>query len=184
MDNHVFVATGYSGNGMTFGTAAGMLLRDLVLGYDNPWRELFDPTRVKPIAAAKDFIETNAAVGLHFVKDRFAAPDATSMNDVKPGEGKIVSVGIGQRLAVYRDPSTNELKTLSPVCPHLGCHVKFNDAEKSWDCPCHGSRYAPDGVVLNGPAAKPLERHDAGDDETVAALAPETPVRSAPLVPD
>ncbi|MDP9037289.1 MAG: FAD-dependent oxidoreductase [Myxococcota bacterium] len=153
--SRVYVATGYSGNGITFGTAAGMLLCDQVLQRENPWSKLFDPGRIKPLASVKDFIAENADVGLHMIGDRLRAPDATHLREVGPGEGKIVRIH-GRRLAVFRDPS-GALHALSPVCPHLGCQVHFNDAEKSWDCPCHGSRFGVEGEVLNGPAMRGLE---------------------------
>jgi glycine/D-amino acid oxidase-like deaminating enzyme/nitrite reductase/ring-hydroxylating ferredoxin subunit len=153
--SRVFVATGYSGNGMTFGTAAAMILSDLVLGKSNPFAELFDPARIKPVAAARDFVVDNAEVGLHFVADRLRSADTDDVHDVAPGQGKIVRMG-GKRLAVFRDAS-GKLHGLSPVCPHLGCHVHFNDAEATWDCPCHGSRFDTDGKVLNGPSLRGLE---------------------------
>lgn len=158
LDTNVFVATGYSGNGITFGTAAGMLLTDLVLGRDNPQAELFSPTRVKPIAAAKEFIVHNTEVALRFVGDRLKPAEAKSVDDVGPGEGKIVSCN-GRRLAVYRTTG-GDVHAVSPICTHLGCYVRFNEAEKTWDCPCHGSRFDTEGGILNGPAVTPLERVD------------------------
>ncbi len=175
--SHVFVATGYSGNGMTFGTAAGMLLCDEILQRKNPWSALFDPTRIKPLASAKDFVTENTDVGLHLVGDRLKAPDVTHLREVGPGEGKIVRVK-GQRLAVYRD-SSGALHALSPVCPHLGCHVHFNDAEKSWDCPCHGSRFGTAGDVLNGPSMRGLTRVSLTDLDDADA---ESDFLASPLV--
>lgn len=171
LDTRVFVATAFSGNGMTFGTAAAILLSDLVLGVRNPWQDLFEPTRIKPVAAAKDFVTNNAEVGVHFITDRLKAPDAKSLLEVAPGEGKIVRVK-GQRLAVYRDQTTHALTALSPVCPHLGCHVKFNAAEKSWDCPCHGSRFTTKGEVINGPSMAGLKQVVVQDEGDTADDAP------------
>lgn len=154
---HVFVATGYSGNGLTFGTVAAMILSDQVLGRTNPWSELFEATRIKPLSSAKDFVNENVDVPVHLIGDRVRAPDARDVSEVAPGEGKIVRVD-GKRLAVFRDDQ-GALHALSPICPHLGCHVHFNAAEKTWDCPCHGSRFTTDGTVLNGPAVEALAPH-------------------------
>ena len=152
--SNILVGTGYSGNGMTFGTLAGMLAADLVTGVDNRWAKLFDPSRVKPLASAASFVKENAEVAAHFVGDWVRPADASNVADVAPGEGKIVRVG-AKRVAVYRAP-TGELACVSSVCPHLGCHVHFNDAEKTWDCPCHGSRFDTKGAVLDGPATSGL----------------------------
>lgn len=170
MDTRVFVATGFSGNGLTFGTAGGMLMTDLVLGRENPWRDVFEPTRMKPIASASDFVGNNAEVGLHMVGDRLRAPEARDLSAIAPGEGKLVRVN-GRRLAVYRAPA-GQLHAVSPVCPHLGCLVHFNVAERSWDCPCHGSRFDVSGAVLNGPSTKALACVDLDAEVTEAAAAP------------
>ncbi|OJH37832.1 FAD-dependent oxidoreductase [Cystobacter ferrugineus] len=151
---HVWVATGFSGTGMTFGTLAAMILSDLILGRDNRYASLYDATRVKPVAGARDFVHENAEVAFHFVADRLARPDTHDLSDVPPGEGRIVEVE-GRKVAVYREASGG-VHALSPVCTHLGCHVHWNNAERSWDCPCHGGRYSPTGEVLNGPPVKGL----------------------------
>jgi glycine/D-amino acid oxidase-like deaminating enzyme/nitrite reductase/ring-hydroxylating ferredoxin subunit len=149
--SHVRIATAYSGNGMTFGTLAAMLLSDQVLGRDNPWSELYGASRVKPIAGAKDFVRENLDVPMHLIGDRLKKAEASSLDEVGRGEGKIVRLG-GEKLAVFRDAG-GDVHAFSPVCPHLGCHVDFNTAEKTWDCPCHGSRFgSTDGAVINGPA--------------------------------
>lgn len=152
--SNVYVATGYSGNGMTFGTVAGMLLTDLILGRKNPWIELYDPNRVKPLAGVQMFVLENLDVARHFVVDRFKQ-DVREPSDVQPGEGKILNIN-GERVAVYRDETGVE-HALSPVCTHLGCIVNWNNTEKSWDCPCHGGRFSCTGQVLNGPPVKALE---------------------------
>lgn len=151
---HVWVATGFSGTGMMFGTLAGMLLDDLIRGRDNPYAQLYDATRVKPAAGAKDFLQENAEVAFHFVADRLARPEARELSEVPAGEGRIVEVE-GQKVAVFREEA-GTVHAVSPVCTHLGCYVHWNKAERSWDCPCHGARYSPTGEVLNGPAVKPL----------------------------
>jgi glycine/D-amino acid oxidase-like deaminating enzyme/nitrite reductase/ring-hydroxylating ferredoxin subunit len=151
---HTYVGTGFSGTGMTWGTLTGMIVSDLILGRQNPYAALYDATRVKPAAGAKDFIQENADVAFRFVVDRLSRPDTTKLSDVEPGEGKIVEVE-GQKVAVYREEG-GAYHAVSPVCTHVGCHVHWNRAERSWDCPCHGARYSPTGKVLNGPAVKDL----------------------------
>jgi Rieske Fe-S protein len=153
-DKHVYVATGLSGTGMTFGTLAGMVLSDLILGNENPYAALYTPGRVKPKAGAKDFIQENAEVAFRFVADRLAKPDGKHLADVAPGEAKILEVE-GRKVAVYREDD-GTAHAVSPVCTHLGCHVHWNTAERTWDCPCHGGRFSPTGRVLNGPAVKDL----------------------------
>ena len=152
----LYMATGFAKWGMTGGTAAAMILTDLVLGRENRFAELFDPNRFKPLAAATKFAKENAEAGVHFVGDRLRHPGTRSSDDLQPGEAGIVRMD-GKKVAAYRDES-GKLLAVSPTCTHLGCLVNWNTAEKSWDCPCHGSRFAPDGEVLQGPAVKPLER--------------------------
>jgi glycine/D-amino acid oxidase-like deaminating enzyme/nitrite reductase/ring-hydroxylating ferredoxin subunit len=156
MSSHVYVGTGYSGTGMTFGTLAAMVATDLILGRENPWVKLFDATRVKPLAAARDFVSENVDFPAHLVADRLKSAEGDSFRDVGRGEGAILEIE-GKKRAVYRDDQ-GAVHVLNPVCTHLGCLVGFNTAEKSWDCPCHGSRFRPDGEVINGPAVKPLAR--------------------------
>jgi glycine/D-amino acid oxidase-like deaminating enzyme/nitrite reductase/ring-hydroxylating ferredoxin subunit len=151
---HVYVGTGYSGTGMTFGTLAAMIASDLILERDNPWARLFDATRVKPLAAAREFVSENVDFPAHLVGDRLKKADADSFREVARGEGKIVEAG-GKKVAVYRD-ETGAVHAVDPVCTHMKCLVEFNTAEKSWDCPCHGSRFDVEGKVLNGPAVKDL----------------------------
>ena len=158
LDEHVYVATGYSGNGMTHGTLAAMLLTELVQGRESEWAALYDPSRKKPLASAKEFVIENAGVAAHMIGDRLKKSDAADFDEVKPGQGKLVTHH-GARLAVYRDAS-GVLSTCSAVCPHLGCLVQWNEAETSWDCPCHGSRFEATGAVLNGPSVSPLARKE------------------------
>jgi len=152
---NVFMASGDSGQGMTHGTIAGILLTDLVMGRENPWEKIYDPRRVslspEPI---KEFARENVDVAVQYVKD-WLAPDRISEQDIPRGQGKVVRHGM-HKVAVYRDDS-GALHHCSAVCTHLKCIVEWNSAEKSWDCPCHGSRYDPYGKVLNGPAISALE---------------------------
>jgi len=152
---HVFTATGFSKWGMTGGTLAGMLLSDRILGRENSWAELYDAKRITPKASLKRFVAGNRAAAYHFVADRLRSDDA-DIESLGPGDGAIVRKGARKR-AVYRDES-GALHVLSPVCRHLYCHVVWNPAEQSWDCPCHGSRYSGDGQVIQGPTVKPLKR--------------------------
>jgi len=154
LSSHVYVGTGYSGTGMTFGTLAAMITSDLVLGRENRWARLFDATRVKPVAGAKEFVRENVDFPKHLVGDRLKKPEGHSFSGLAAGEGKLLEVD-GHKVAAYRDGS-GVVRALDPVCTHLGCLVQFNDAEKSWDCPCHGSRFDTRGEVINGPAVKPL----------------------------
>jgi glycine/D-amino acid oxidase-like deaminating enzyme/nitrite reductase/ring-hydroxylating ferredoxin subunit len=154
--SHVFVATGYAGNGITFGTLAGMMFVDYASGRTNPYAALYDATRVKPLASAYDYVTENALFPYHLVKDRLTSTnaDTTSLDELRPGEGGIFKGDEG-KIAVYRDEGGN-LHACSPVCTHLACDVAWNGAEKTWDCPCHGSRFSPDGRVINGPATADL----------------------------
>jgi glycine/D-amino acid oxidase-like deaminating enzyme/nitrite reductase/ring-hydroxylating ferredoxin subunit len=151
----IWVATGFMKWGLTNGTAAGMILTDLIGGRDNPWADLFDSTRFKPLASARELVKENANVGVHFVGDHLGRPDVRSTAELGPGEAGIVRRGAG-KVAAYREQD-GTLHAVSAVCTHLGCQVKWNEAERSWDCPCHGSRFHYTGRVLQGPAVKDLE---------------------------
>ncbi|HTM46150.1 MAG TPA: FAD-dependent oxidoreductase, partial [Polyangiaceae bacterium] len=154
----VFVATGFSGDGMVFGTLSAMILADLCRGIPNRYAELYQATRVKPLASLASYIEENVDFPLHLLSDTLRPPDVTSLDAIERGDGKIVRVR-GERLAVYRDHE-GALHAVSPVCTHLGCHVAFNVSERSWDCPCHGSRFDVDGTVINAPAVHNLRRRN------------------------
>lgn len=156
----VYISTGYSGQGMTFGTAGAMLVSDLILGMSNPWADVFDPMRNRPHVTTKEFITENMHFPAHLLSDRLTAAgvEAKSMEEVGNGEGKIVKVD-GKKVAAYRDDQ-GALHCLSPICTHMKCDVAWNSAERTWDCPCHGSRFTPTGDVLNGPAHEPLEKLD------------------------
>lgn len=157
---NVYVSTGYAGQGMTFGTIGAMIVADLITGVDNPWAETFDPDRVRPHMTAREFLTENLHFPAHLAADRLTSLDveAKTTDAVAPGEGKILKLE-GKKVAAYRDDA-GALHCVSPVCTHMKCDVAWNNAEKTWDCPCHGSRFTPDGEVLNGPARHPLEKVD------------------------
>jgi Rieske Fe-S protein len=151
-DHNVYISTGDCGNGMTHGTIAGMLLRDLIMGRENAWATPYDPSR-KTLRAASTFARENLNVAAEY--GRWVTPgEVGSPEEIKPGEGAILRRGLS-KIAVSRDLD-GAFHELSAVCTHLGCIVSWNGAEKSWDCPCHGSRFATDGKVMNGPAVAPL----------------------------
>ena len=153
---NVFMASGDSGQGMTHGTIAGMLITDMILGRENPWEKLYDPKRVTLRAPAlKEMAKHNLDVAVQYAKGALSPSEVKSVDEIAPGEGRVIRRG-GKKIAAYRD-ETGALIEKSAVCTHLKCIVEWNGAEKSWDCPCHGSRFAPTGEVLNGPAISALE---------------------------
>ena len=154
ISRRLYIATGYAKWGLTNGTAAAMILADAILGRENPWASTFASNRFKPLAGGKDFVKENLNVATRFVGDRLTK-GAGSLADLARGEGMIVRHE-GERVAAYRDEDGG-LHAVSPVCTHLACHVTWNRAERSWDCPCHGSRFDVDGRVLQGPAVRDLE---------------------------
>jgi Rieske Fe-S protein len=149
---NVFIVTGDSGMGMTHGTIAGILLTDLILGRENPWATLYDPSR-KTLGALGRFVKENLNVARQY-GGWLTGGDVDSPAQIKPGEGAVIRRGL-TKIAVYRDEQGASHEH-SAVCPHLGGIVHWNDAEKTWDCPCHGSRFDRLGGVLNGPANRAL----------------------------
>jgi Rieske Fe-S protein len=149
-----FIATGFCGNGITFGTLAGMMIRDAITGQKNPWRELFDPKRKNIRSGAWNYLRENADYPYYLAKDWLKRSEGKSVRSVSRGEGRIIRIH-GERTAVHRDDD-GRLSRVSPVCTHMGCLVNWNSAEKTWDCPCHGSRFRPTGEVIAGPAETPL----------------------------
>ena len=153
LSDRILTATGYSKWGLAQAGAAAEILRDLVLGRDHPWTPVYDPNRIALRAGAADLIKENANVAERFVLDRVRRR-APADRPLAPGEGMIVSHR-GRQLALARDDA-GQPHAVSARCTHLGCIVTYNDAERSWDCPCHGSRFGLDGDVLEGPAVRPL----------------------------
>lgn len=151
-----FIATGFAGNGMTFGTLAGMMAVDAIMGRTNPWQKLFDPGRKILRGGTWDYLKENKDFPYRFVRDRMLKPSARSFRDLAPGEGKVMEFK-KRKVAAYRNED-GRVTMCSAVCTHLQCIVAWNPAEKTWDCPCHGSRFQPDGRVISGPAEEPLPR--------------------------
>ncbi len=154
-NSHVVVATGYSGNGLTFGTVAAQVVADIIAGRVNPYAELYSPTRpLGPRQWAK-YAAQNLPAAWTLVTDRLPLPASTSADDLKPGEGRVMRID-REKAAAARDRH-GVLHVISATCTHMGCEVAWNDVEQTWDCPCHGSRYDVDGTVLHGPATASLE---------------------------
>ncbi len=159
-----YVATGFGGNGMTFGTLSAMMFVDHLSGEKNPWAELFDPGRTKIKGGLWDYIKENRDYPYYLIRDRFAGAGAHSLRSIRRGAGEIVEVE-GQPAAVYRGLD-GQIHVRSAVCTHMGCYVHWNDAERTWDCPCHGSRFKVNGDVLAGPAEDPLAHVEKKHKET------------------
>lgn len=151
----VFVATGFSGDGLALGTASALIIRDLISGAPNRWSEPFEPSRLNALASAKRLAAGMAHLASHLVGDRLPGHEHGSIDEIPRGEGGIVRAG-GDRLAIYCDDQGVH-HAMSPVCTHAGCIVHWNSAEKTWDCPCHGGRYDALGRVIVAPPKKNLE---------------------------
>jgi glycine/D-amino acid oxidase-like deaminating enzyme/nitrite reductase/ring-hydroxylating ferredoxin subunit len=163
-NKNIYIVAGDSGQGMTHGALAGILLRELILTGSSPWEELYDPAR-KPVMSVTNFVRENVTAIRSFAEHLFPA-ELDNVDDLKPGEGGIVRDGM-KKVAACRDRE-GTLHLNSAVCTHLGCLVHWNSIEQCWDCPCHGSHFAPGGAVLNGPAITPLERASLSTEGTKA----------------
>lgn len=152
--SNTWVATGFQKWGLSNAGAAAQIITDGIVGRDNPWSGFFSSNRTGLRHSAVNVLKINVGTAKHLVGDRLKANLALSAKDLKPGQSAIVHVG-GKNAAAYRDDAGN-LHAVSAACTHLGCLVNFNTAERTWDCPCHGSRFAIDGTVLQGPATKDL----------------------------
>jgi glycine/D-amino acid oxidase-like deaminating enzyme/nitrite reductase/ring-hydroxylating ferredoxin subunit len=152
---HLYVATGFNAWGVTNGTAAGMILCDLISGRDNPWAGVFDAARVKPLAGVKSFISENIGTTAELVGG-YLQGERRSLDELPAGDAAIVKLN-GERTAVFRD-ERGDLHAVSAVCTHMGCVLAWNSVDRTWDCSCHGSRFALDGAVIHGPATTVLKR--------------------------
>ena len=149
-----FAATGFGGNGMTFGTLSGMMARDAALGRTNPWRDVLSIDRTKLRGATCDYLKENKDYLYYLIRDRFASAQGASVRVLRRGEGKVLNIN-GKRTAAYRDEKGTVLIRIRNLHPH-GCEVAWNPAEATWECPCHESRFHTDGSVITGPAEVPL----------------------------
>lgn len=158
LPNHkkIFVATGYGGNGMPYSNVAALSLKRIICREDNPYQELYDPNRLKLVAGFSNFISHNVDIVKQFASKFFSKEDLQQLAELATGEGKIVRYK-DEKIAVYKDDN-GVVHALHPICTHLGCEVKWNNAELTWDCPCHGARYSYTGTVVNGPASKNLAK--------------------------
>jgi glycine/D-amino acid oxidase-like deaminating enzyme/nitrite reductase/ring-hydroxylating ferredoxin subunit len=155
--SHLFVASGFMKWGLSGGSFAARILSDLIAGRENPWAERFTPNRVGARGLPK-VAQLGAKFAIDAVGDRVLPAEAADASEVPRGEARVIRDGLG-KTGVYRDESGTAY-AVSMRCTHLGCLVRFNGAERSWDCPCHGSRFGVDGAVLEGPATEPLQRKD------------------------
>ena len=154
--SNVFIATGYSTDGLIYGTLAGMIIADEINETPNEWADLYNAHRFTPVKSAKQFLKENINVAGEYLKDLPGIKDTSEFGDVTPGSGAIVEKD-QSKIAAFRDEHGN-LSLVSAVCTHMKCIVSWNNAEKTWDCPCHATRFKPDGTVLEGPAFHPLHK--------------------------
>jgi glycine/D-amino acid oxidase-like deaminating enzyme/nitrite reductase/ring-hydroxylating ferredoxin subunit len=153
--DRVLTATGFGGNGMIYSTIASKVIRSIVMGREDELISLFSPSRIKPIAGFKNVATHNLDVTRKLLEKIFKSDEIEGYTDLAPGESRVVSTDSG-KLAIHKDEQGG-LHTVGATCTHMGCQVAWNQAEASWDCPCHGARYDIDGTMLNGPAVDDLE---------------------------
>ncbi len=161
--SNVYVATGYNGNGMTYSHIAAKLLTDLITKKSSIYEELFDPRRIKIVAGFTDFVKEAADVVGNLVGKWFSSTSIKELSEIDNGNAKVVKYE-KESIAIYKDEVGN-IHAVNPACTHINCKVAWNTSEKSWDCPCHGSRFDADGEVLTAPARKNLEKIDLKDKE-------------------
>lgn len=157
-DDNIYFATGFSTDGLTYGVLSAMIFNDLLSDKENKWADLYKAKRFTPVKSAKNYIKENINVAKQYIKDLPGKAEAERFSEVKLGEGKVVEVD-DEKWAVYKD-ETGQVHCQSAVCTHMDCIVDWNEAEKSWDCPCHGSRFEATGDVIEGPAFSPLDQRD------------------------
>jgi nitrite reductase/ring-hydroxylating ferredoxin subunit len=161
--DNVFIATGDSGNGLTNGVIAGMLITDLINGKENPWAKVYDPGRFKLFSAGDVFFTELVGGTISYLKNKPGDVASIELASIPADEGKVVELN-GKMVGAYKDKN-NSLHVVSAECSHLKCIIKWNNSEKSWDCPCHGSRFTYDGKVVNGPANTDLPYYTEKDGE-------------------
>lgn len=157
--SNIYTVTGDSGHGLTHGTIAGILLTDMMTGKDNPWQKVYSPSRSNILKKGMSWLKEMWTKGfVEYLSTNPSNTDISKIHDLQAGEGTIVKLEDGNKYGAYRDES-DTLHMVSAKCTHLGCIIKWNNDEKTWDCPCHGSRFAYNGEVMNGPANTPLDYH-------------------------
>jgi Rieske Fe-S protein len=157
-NGNIYVATGFSGNGMTWSHVSALVLHSMLTGVESSYIDLFAPGRIKPVAGFTNFVKENVDVAKELVKGYFTREKIESLSELARGEGKVISYE-GEKIALFKDEG-GQLHAVSPICTHMKCNVAWNTAEQSWDCPCHGARYDCDGNVITGPASKGLAKID------------------------
>lgn len=164
--DHVYFLTGFASDGLVYGTLAAMIVSDQILGKSNPWEEIYHTGRFTPVKSAKNFLAENTNVAAQYLRDMPWNVDHELISEIQPGEGKVLSID-QEKVAVYKD-SNQKVHLVSAVCTHMKCIVNWNETEKSWDCPCHGSRFDITGKVIEGPATKdlPAKKQDPDTDKT------------------
>lgn len=165
---NIYAATGFRGNGMIFGTISSKVISDLIMGNNSKYAELFDPGRIKPMAGFASFIKENVSSAADFVKDKLFKEKINSLAELNDGEAKVVKYE-GESYAIYKE-TEGKTHILKSTCPHTYCDVHWNSAEKSWDCPCHGSRFAVTGRLLTAPSTEGLQRirfNENGEEENI-----------------
>jgi nitrite reductase/ring-hydroxylating ferredoxin subunit len=156
-ESNVYIVTGDSGNGLTHGTIAGILISDLINGRPNQWEKIYDPSRFKIFKSGKTFFSELVGGMLSYLKNKPKHLKTVELSDIKKEEGRIIELE-GKRYGAFRDKN-NTMHIVGAECSHLKCTVKWNNDEKTWDCPCHGSRFTFDGKTINGPANEDLPYH-------------------------
>ena len=154
---NILIATGFRKWGMSNGTVAGLLFRDRIMGYENNFEKLYTPSRFYAHPSLKNFFKENANVVGQLIKGKLDSPK-TKPEDLSNGEGAVVTLD-GHRKGAYKDDE-GKLHIVDTTCTHIGCEVEWNNGERTWDCPCHGSRFSFTGEVIEGPAEKPLQKYD------------------------
>ncbi|MBC7451598.1 MAG: FAD-dependent oxidoreductase, partial [Cytophagales bacterium] len=153
---HVYVATGFGGNGMIYGTMAATILTELIVKGDSLYKKLLNPSRIKPVASFGHIVKEGADVAAKLMSRMIPADKLEELADLAPGEAKVVRYE-KETIALFKDEIHN-LHAVSSICPHMKCSVSWNTAEQSWDCPCHGSRFSCDGEILTAPCLHALEK--------------------------
>jgi len=164
---NMFTATGFKKWGLALGSVAGHIITDLIMGRQNEWADMVDARRWDILKSAANIVKTNVEVAEHFIGDRIKDLSIPAIEDLVPGCGAICK-SMGKQVAGYKDEQ-GKLYAVSVVCTHLGCHIRWNQAERTWDCPCHGSRFTYEGEVIHGPAVKDLEQYPVCSTPTAKA---------------